>query len=220
MSARRRAAGAPARGRAARPATVGPGGRREVRSDAVLLDGCSRGGELDVFGVGGQAVGSWDVGDEHGGEGGCLSAGKVRDGEVGLVERSVSLAGSARDFDRCAVHVHLTVADLVEPGPREGVCSWSDACRNGKTVGIRVRSRGGVVCSKVACHVLSRATSLDRVNDHPFRALRCRCIGSKRDLTRSTAMHRFAQEGERLRGADSHVGDGATRIARGFAWEV
>ena len=137
---------------------------------------------MDVFGIGSQAVGSGDVGDEHGGERGRVAAGELGDGEIGSVEGGVSFVGSASHFDRCTVHVHLAIAHFVEPGPCESVCSRSDACWDGIAVCIRVGSGGGIVCSEVTRYALCRATSLDGVNDHPFGALRRGCVGGKRDL--------------------------------------
>ena len=173
MSAGRRAAGC---------ATLRSRGRGEVRSDAVFLDRRAWIWELDVFGVGGGAVGGWDVRYEHSGERRRVSARELWNGKVGLVEMRLSLVGSACDFDQCAVHVHLTIADLVEPGPRESVGPRSDACRDRITVRIRVGRGGGIVCSDVTSDVFRGTASLDRVDDHPFGALCCRGVGGKRDL--------------------------------------
>ena len=140
----------------------------------------------------GLAIRDRDVRHEHGWKRGCISARKLWHSKVGLIEIRVSLAGSACDFDRCAVHVHLTITNLVEPCPREGVSARSDALRDGKTVRVRVRSGGGIVCSNVPGHIFSRASSLDRVDDHPFRALRCRGIRGKRHLARPTTVYRLA----------------------------
>lgn len=170
------------------------------------------------MGIGSGAVAGWDVCDEHGWERRRVAARELRDGELGLVEIGISFAGSAGDLDGCAVHVHLTVADLVEPGPCERVCPRSDALRDGKVVRVRVRSVG--IFSKVTRSVFRRATAFDRVDDHPFGALRCRVVGGERDLTRTTTMYSLAGEGQFLRGADGHVCDGSTRVACGFAGEV
>lgn len=127
------------------------------------------------MGIGSRAVGGGDVCDEHGWERRGVAAGEVGDGELGLVEVGVALVGSAGDFDGGAVHVHFAVAHFVEPGPREGVCAWRDALRDGEVVGVWVRSVG--VFSEIAGRVLGRATSLDGMDDHPFGALRRRAVG-------------------------------------------
>ena len=132
------------------------------------------------MGIRSRAVGRWDVCDKHGGERRCVSAKEFRDGGLGLVEIGVSLVGTASNLDVSAIHVHLPIPDFVKPGPRKSIGCWGNALRNGEGICIWVRSSR--VISKVARCVLSRATSLDRVNDHPFGALGCRVVGGKRDL--------------------------------------
>ena len=170
------------------------------------------------MGIGSGAVAGWDVCDEHGWERRRVAARELRHGKLGLVEIGVSFAGSAGDLDGCAVHVHLTVADLVEPGPCERVCPRSDTLRDRIVVRVRVWSVG--ILSKITRSIFRRATALDRVDDHPFGALRCRVVGGERDLTRTTTMYSLAREGQFLCGADGHVGDGSSRVACGFAGEV
>ena len=72
---------------------------------------------MKVFGIRSSAVGRWDVCDKHGWERRCVSAKQFRDGGLGLVEIGVSFVGSASNLDVRAVHVHLTIADFVEPSP-------------------------------------------------------------------------------------------------------
>jgi len=84
-----------------------------------------------------------NVGDKHVREG--LVGGLVSGDElcpILRVENFVSLTGTARDGDGSAVHVHLTVANVVEPSPADRSIASGQARGDCKAVGIRV----GQIC--------------------------------------------------------------------------
>lgn len=54
------------------------------------------------------------------------------DGGGAMGEAFEALLGAAGDGDGGAVHVHFAVADLVEPGPSEGVVAGGDHGGNGE----------------------------------------------------------------------------------------
>ncbi len=77
-------------------------------------------GESDILGFSSRATIA-DVRLEHDWEGRLTL----------LVEfDDLSLGSGSSELDRCTVHVHLTVANLIEPGPTQGVFAWSHACRD------------------------------------------------------------------------------------------
>lgn len=92
------------------------------------LDGGAGLGEVDVLALDGLALGrAVDVGDEDGRQAvEALSVGRVSGGVVGLkvvvvisvvVHLATLAAALAANVDLGTVHVHFTVADLVEPAP-------------------------------------------------------------------------------------------------------
>lgn len=131
----------------------------EVAGVAGIVDVLTGVGEADVDALlGGAAV---DVGDEHGGEVGRALL------DVALL-LNIALGGAAAlDGDGGTVHVHLTVADAVEPGPGEGVLAFFDTL--GNLVGQRAFGAGAAL-GEVAVHVRGAAT-LDRLDDHPLGVL-------------------------------------------------
>ena len=177
---------------------------------------------MDILGLSGRAVRNGDVGDEHCWEGRRVTPRKFRDRcKVRFVEGDVvALAGAAGDFDGGAVHVHLPVADFVEPGPGEGVCARLDALGDGKAVRIRIRGRSGVVGSDVAGDAFGGAAALDGVDDHPGGALGGGVVGRERDLAGSAAVDGFTEERKLLGRTDGHVCDCCAGVAGGFAGEV
>lgn len=105
-------------------------------SGAGVLDVLAWVGEHEISRFGCSAASAWgaDVGDEHGRERGALVNREARGLSWGIdAERSdglsfsVAFLGAAGDGDGGAVHVHLAVADLVEPGPGEGVLARGNA---------------------------------------------------------------------------------------------
>ena len=108
--------------------------------------------------VGGGAMAT-SVGHEHGWEIGAL--GKRSGFNFG---NCIAFAGGRRDGDRSAVHVHLAIADLVEPCPRESVLAWIDAFWDGK---LELGSTITIwVFWKIASRV-DRTSTQDRVDDLP-----------------------------------------------------
>jgi hypothetical protein len=75
-------------------------------SAARLANRRSSVGERKVLALGGTTSGVGQVGDEHVGK---------------TAEDTADISASTTDLERRAVHVHLTVTELVEPGPREAV---------------------------------------------------------------------------------------------------
>ena len=125
----------------------------------ALSEALARVGVVEVLTLSGAAGGVRKVGDKH-----VWQRGEGCGDTLGR-----SLAGSAADFDRSTVHVELTVADLVKPGPGEGVL----AIRN---VGRHLNRKGsssvtvGVGWREVASYI-GRATANDTVDDLPLRLL-------------------------------------------------
>lgn len=101
---------------------------------------------------------SIDVCDEHGREASSAS----------LEFLGGALGGATRDSDGSAVHVHLAVADAVEPGPGEGVFASGDAVRNGEV------ERVGIGDVGTAGHVaidIGGAATLEGLDDLPLGGL-------------------------------------------------
>jgi hypothetical protein len=140
-------------------------------------------GEFDVITLlSGTAV--FNVGDEHVGK---------------SIQEAVRAAGTS-DRNGSAVHVHLTVSDLVEPAPGEDVVASSKVLRNREVV--LVRDLGiGAATGQVSDLVLSRAATLDGLDDLPDRVLGRVQVGGDRDLARATAVDSGTLEGELLSAA-------------------
>ena len=177
-------------------------------SGTGVLDELTGVGESEIAGLGGAAAAAdgADVSDEHRREGGALV-----DGEAGGLGRGVdaewcdgfgvALLGAAGDGDGGAVHVHFTVADLVEPGPSEGVLAGGDTFGDGV---LELAGAGAVgVASDVAGSACGAATD-DGVDDLPLGAGGRSFIGGERDLAGSTTMGGAADEGEGLVDANGH----------------
>jgi len=74
----------------------------------------------------------------------------------------VAFGGSGGDGDGRAVHVHLAVTDLVEPGPGEnGIASWDV----GDGEGVCGWAVSGCVVASVTGDTLDWAASFDGVDD-------------------------------------------------------
>ena len=181
-----------------------------------VLDVLTRVGEREIgrFSCSAAAARGADVGNKHGREGGALvdrEAGGLRrgvDAESGD-GFGVALLGAASDGDGGAVHVHLTVADLVEPGPGEGVLAWGDTFGDGE---LEFAGAGTVgVATNVAGCGGGTATD-DRVDDLPLGAGGWGLVGGEGDLAGSTAMSGTADEGEGLIHSDGHG------VARAFSF--
>ena len=115
---------------------------------------------------------------------------------------NVSFLGACDDVDRGAIHVHLTVADPIEPSPREGVLSRFNASRNciGEIGGARAR---GVVAQITIGS--KRTSALDRMNHAPLGILGRFLVWGKRYLARAPTVCGSTDEGELLRRSDRQL---------------
>lgn len=146
----------------------------EVGGVTVILDIITRVGETKVDAVGSGAT--VDVGDEHAGEVGSL----LERGDL-----FGTLRGTTLDSDRSAVHVHLTVTDTVEPGPSQGVLPGLNTVRDGEVeVG---GDLAGLATTDVTLSV-DRATTFERLDDHPVGVLGGFAVGGQTDLARTTTV--------------------------------
>ena len=113
----------------------------------------------------------------------------------------VAFLGTAGDGDGSAVHVHLTVSDLVEPGPRESVASRLNVVRDG------ILKLGSARAVGIAADVASsagRASSLDGEDDLEGRVFGRLHVFRQSDLTASATVRCASGKGECLRAADGH----------------
>ena len=97
---------------------------------AGLLDRGARIREGDVLIIDSGALGGRNVGDEHIGESGVALHQLCDVGWHIVTWDSIAFLAAAGNRNRCAVHVHLAITDLVEPGPSQSVLSWFDALGN------------------------------------------------------------------------------------------
>lgn len=165
--------------RAATGRSAATDGRRSV-GRGIRLVGAGV-GESEIRSLlGGAAV--VDVGDEEGGA-------RAQGGNT-LV---VSLGGASSDGDGGAVHVHLAVANLVEPGPGE-----DDIARGGVRGDGEVEvggTRGGAVANV-------------RVNDGPRAAL----VEGERGLAATTAVVGTTGDGHLVGSTGLVLGGGLARV--------
>lgn len=218
--------------------------RAARRRSIARTDRCSLGGafasvrnrgarvrEDEISAIGGAATVS-NIGDEHLGEISWKRAlGGVGAGvsvplfdlllnlEVTRVSRTL-LCGS--DSDGSAVHVHLAIALIVEPGPGESVGPRVNGVGNGVREDSSISERVGIGIFEVTA-VVGRTATNDRVDDDPVRAGVRLSIGSQADLARATGMDDTAFEAEVVGLANGHVvsGDGIVVDASAkFAREV
>lgn len=113
----------------------------------------------------------------------------------------VALLGAAGDGYRGAVHVHLTVADLVEPGPGESVLAGGYTFGDGV---LELACAGAVGVASDVAGSAGRAATYDGVDDLPLGAGGWGLVGGERDLARSAAVGGAADKGEGLVDADGH----------------
>lgn len=121
-------------------------------------------------------------------------------------ERVQEILGATRAGDRqgSTVHVHLTVANLVEPSPGKSVVTSRQLLGDGEVICVRVD--GVSVVTHVAGLVLCRAATLDGLDNSPYRVLVGLGVGSHRNLARTAAVNSTSNEGELLSAALSiHV---------------
>lgn len=145
---------------------------------------------INAFCRGATISNSTNVGLEHIWKGGTLS---LR--EVG---GSISLLLCALEVDVCAVHVHFSVANLVVPGPGQSVLArWKVWVIWNRELKCSRPSSAGII-GKVSSSV-GRASTFNRMNNHPFRAgADCQSF-RKGDLARATTMSSTTSETESLR---------------------
>jgi hypothetical protein len=147
-----------------------------------------------VVGTFGGCAGSdtGQVGDIH-----VREARLTADNRVGIV----TLLLRSSDSGGTTIHIHLTVANLVEPSPGDGVFTGGDTFRNG-ILELRGTSAGGVV-AKVTSST-RRTSTFDGLDDHPFGVLGRLKVGGQADLARTTTVGGATDEAQGLRLTDSH----------------
>jgi hypothetical protein len=153
-------------------------------------------------------------------DGGTVEAGDVGNEHVGeAVERDGT--GAARDLNGGAVHVHLAVADLVEPRPGEVVLASRDVGDLNAVLGQREHVVIGLDVARLRSVRAAALEGLDDLEDGADGRVHVRGDG---DLARATAVDDRALELEALGAASLESGrldaseiGGATRVgsARG-----
>lgn len=83
--------------------------------------------------------------------------------------RLVTLLATSGHSDRSTVHVHLAVANSVEPCPCQGILACSNAVWDTELESVGNRSSCAAII-KVSGSV-DRASTLNRMDNHPFRVL-------------------------------------------------
>lgn len=125
------------------------------------------------------------------------------------------------DSERSTVHIHFSVAHLVEPRPGEGVVSGSELLGNGEIILVGDFGTGAV--SHVASLSLSRTTTLNGLDDLPHRVLVGLEVCSNRNLTRTAAVHSSSLERKLLLASLSVDVAGSSKVIYTrslLAWEV
>ena len=154
----------------------------EILWFTILADNGAGVRENDVVSFSGHAA--IDVGNEHLGE--VVALGEARGLSFGI-----AFLGSSFDSDGSAVHVHLTVADTIEPSPSKGVLSGRDAVGNGEV-------EDGVRISREVPLGIGGASTFERLDDHPVGVLGGFHISSQTDLARATTVNGTAEEAQLL----------------------
>jgi hypothetical protein len=123
--------------------------------------------------------------------------------EVVLFRRALGVASTNVDWS--AVHVHLAITDLVEPGPGEsGTTAWKFG---GHKEFVSVWNWLACIVSKIAGNIPGWATTLNRVDNLPDTVLIRLSIVCDRNLARATAMDCSANEAEWVGGAEIELID-------------
>lgn len=122
-------------------------------------------------------------------------------GRVAL-SKLIAFGRSGRKADWSAVHVHLTVSDLVEPGPSEGCISSGEGGWDGVGIGVGVDLTR--IIAVVSSDVFHGAATLDGMNDFPDTACGGLEVISDGDLARTTAVDSTTNESELLGGTKGH----------------
>ena len=109
--------------------------------------------------------------------------------------KHIVVVGSTSDCDRRAVHVHFSVANLVEPSPSHRVFTVRHALRHG----VLERRVAGVSRRPIGIASFGIRTSAENgVNDLPLTVLGGLFVESDRKLTRATSMCCATLERQRL----------------------
>ena len=143
---------------------------------AAVLEVGARVGELDRLVQGALARGGSNVRNEH----------------VGKRIETRGIRSSARDIDRCAVHVELGgAAHLGEPGPDESTLAVGDRVRKSVLEGLGSVNTG--------------AATLNALDDLEHRVLGGLGVGGVGELARATSVDGTAVKLELLRLTDLHA---------------
>jgi hypothetical protein len=139
------------------------------RGSVALNERLARVGVDEVLILGSAALSGWEVGNEHVGKlrESCRSAG------------GCGLSTSTADLDGSAVHVELTVADLVDPSPCEAVLAIGDVGRHCDRKCSCATAAG--ILREVASDV-GRAATNDAVNNLPLCLLSGCGVSAQREL--------------------------------------
>jgi hypothetical protein len=89
----------------------------------------------------------------------------VADHHIGQGVEEILGTTGASDTDGGAVHVHFSVANFVEPSPRECVAARGEVLWNGEIINIGYR-KFGITPWKISCLVFGRTATFNRL-DHP-----------------------------------------------------
>lgn len=132
--------------------------------EAKLVEVLARVGELDIGAFLGAAAVA-DVGHKH----------------VRQAVQIVRGAAGTSHADGGTVHVHFSVADLVEPGPGDGVVAGAELLTYLEIIRVRdLACRGPAL--EVARLIFGRAAAFNRLDDLPHAVLGWLQVGCERDL--------------------------------------
>ncbi len=129
-----------------------------------------------------------------------------------------SLGRATGDGDGSTVHVHLTVANVIEPSPGKNSLAGREGCGNGEAVSVWIRSRSTV--AQVAGSVSCRTSSFDGMDDLKDTVLSRGVVISDGDLAGATTMSGLTSELKRLGGSESHLSGGSSSVELEFAGKV
>ena len=128
----------------------------------------------------------------------------------GKISSGLGSALGVGDGDRSTIHVHLTITNLVEPGPGKDGVSLGEVL--GDSEGELTGTAAVGIGRQVALDTLGRTSTDDGVNDLEDTVLARVLVVRDADLARSTAVDRTAGKGQRLGGAERHDVVGALRV--------
>lgn len=132
---------------------------------------------------------------------------------------SISLLGGSNACTT-TVHVHLTIADLVEPSPSNSIVALFETGWNCVLEG---RGTAAIGISWQVTSDVCWTTTFNRLDDHPFGTLGGFEISSKRHLARTTTVDGTTGETESVcntRNDVVDIVDGVGHVEEVFAWEI